>query len=210
MGNLQADMLLQHFAHPEHLLEVYNSNMEYECDGCYMPGIGKRYRCHGCDFDLHEYCGLCPPFLSSFMHSHQLKLINFMPQTNSDLVGFCDVCCDPVEGLFYRCNRCNFDVHPLCTQLPQTIRHVLHQQHRLRLLGPYEPAGRCVVCRGACNASSWPYRCAQCRFDIHLDCVLVQCETRRTQRGIQTYVPPSAFPQQQYFSGHANGVSSSY
>nr|XP_016440808.1 PREDICTED: uncharacterized protein LOC107766525 [Nicotiana tabacum] len=131
MASLPEDMLLQHFAHPEHLLTIYNSNTEYECDGCYMPGIGKRYCCHGCNFDLHEYCGLCPPFLSSFMHSHQLKLTILEPQADSELVGFCDVCCDPVEGIFYRCNRCNFDVHPLCTQLPRTLRHALHQQQYL-------------------------------------------------------------------------------
>ncbi|XVF55198.1 hypothetical protein PTKIN_Ptkin06aG0017600 [Pterospermum kingtungense] len=48
-------------------------------------------------------------------------------------VRVCDLCVDPVEGLFYRCKLCEFDVHPLCTQLPEHVRHVMHKDHPLRL-----------------------------------------------------------------------------
>nr|XP_016506923.1 PREDICTED: uncharacterized protein LOC107824633 [Nicotiana tabacum] len=119
---------IQHFTHPEHSLTEYDSNTGYLCDGCKIPGIGKRYRCHGCEFDLHEYCGTCPTILSSFMHPyHSLKLVVRKPQGNRQFDRICNVCCDSVEGLFYRCEICEFDVHPLCTQLPETLRHVLHQ-----------------------------------------------------------------------------------
>ncbi|XVE61949.1 hypothetical protein DITRI_Ditri06bG0079400 [Diplodiscus trichospermus] len=37
------------------------------------------------------------------------------------------------KGFFYRCNLCEFDVHPLCTQLPEYVRHVMHEDHPLRL-----------------------------------------------------------------------------
>ncbi|XP_019241062.1 PREDICTED: uncharacterized protein LOC109221058, partial [Nicotiana attenuata] len=123
------------------------------------------------------------------------------PHGNHQFDRMCNVC-DSVEGLFYRCELCEFDVHPLCTQLPETLRHVLHQAHPLRLLGSSE-SGTCAVCRGACNRSSWRYRCQLCEFDIHMGCLVVQCEKKTTWLGITTYVPPSVFPQTQYFGGYA-------
>lgn len=194
---------IQHFTHPKHSLTIFDSNTKYLCDGCKIPGTGKRYHCHECEFDLHEYCGTCPMSLSSFLHPyHSLKLVNRTPHDHRQFDRVCNVCCDSVEGLFYRCDLCEFNVHPLCTQLAQTVRHVLHQEHPLRLLGPSEQ-GTCAVCRGACNASSWRYRCALCKFDIHMECVLVHCEKKRTWLGISKYVPPSVFPTTQYFEGHA-------
>ncbi|XP_006341197.1 uncharacterized protein [Solanum tuberosum] len=192
---------IQHFTHPKHSLTLFDSNTKYSCDGCKILGIGKRYHCSKCDFDLHEYCGTCPMKLSSFLHPyHSLKLVNRKPQGERRLDRFCNVCCDSIEGLFYRCEVCEFDVHPLCTQLPETLRHALHQVHPLKLLGSTE-SGTCVICRGACNASSWRYRCIPCGFDIHIDCVTIQCEKKTTtDRGIPTYVPPSGF------DGYAYGI----
>ncbi|KAH0632262.1 hypothetical protein KY290_035696 [Solanum tuberosum] len=39
----------------------------------------------------------------------------------------CNICRDLIEGLSYRCELCGFDVHPICTQLPETLNHILHQ-----------------------------------------------------------------------------------
>ncbi|KAM3325533.1 hypothetical protein P3S67_000658 [Capsicum chacoense] len=198
---------IQHFTHPKHSLTLYDSNTKYLCDGCKIPGIGKRYQCLRCNFDLHEYCGTCPMNLSSFLHPHHsLMLVTRKPHGERRSNRVCNVCCDSVEGLFYRCGVCNFDVHPLCTQLPEALRHALHQAHPLKLRSSAEQ-GTCAVCRGACNASSWRYRCRLCGFDIHIDCVLIQCEKRTTKdRGIPKYVPPSGFSQQQNFGGFAHGV----
>ncbi|KAA8518950.1 hypothetical protein F0562_016276 [Nyssa sinensis] len=76
------------------------------------------------------------------------------------------------------CKDCEFDVHPLCTQLPQHLRHVLHPVHPLTL--QTSSSSWCAVCRGACP--SWRYRCGVCGFDIHLECVLTPCvpPTQRT------------------------------
>nr|XP_016507408.1 PREDICTED: diacylglycerol kinase theta-like [Nicotiana tabacum] len=191
----------------EHPITIYDdaNNTKYLCEGCMIPGSGKRYHCHDCNFNLHEHCGTCPPNLSSFMHPyHSLKLV----ERNHLRERFCNVCRDTIEGLSYRCELCEFDVHPLCTQLPETLRHALHK-HPLRLLGSSE-AGKCAVCSGECDASSWRYRCALCGFDIHMGCVPIQCEKKMTDRGIPMYVPPSLFPhhQQQYFGVYAYGNSS--
>ncbi|TMW83913.1 hypothetical protein EJD97_000477 [Solanum chilense] len=179
---------IQHLLHPNHSLTLFDSNTKYVCEGCKTLGIGKRFNCPECDFDLHEYCGTCPMNLSSFLHSyHSLKLVTRMPHGNRQLDRICNVCCDSIEGLFYRCNTCEFDVHPLCTLLPQTLRHVLHEEHPLRLLS-FSESRTCVICKGACNAFSWRCRCALCDFDIHMECMLVQCKKQKTWLGISNHI----------------------
>ncbi|KAL0338274.1 UNVERIFIED_CONTAM: putative nucleoredoxin 1-1 [Sesamum angustifolium] len=160
-----------HFTHPAHPLTAFDNQQDYLCNGCKTLGNGNRYRCQRCDFDLHDYCGTCPRFLSSFMHkNHSLSLVTRKPQGTRQVHRICDVCRDPVEGLFYRCKECEFDVHPLCTQLPEKLQHALHKTHPLILQSSTVP-GFCAVCRGSC--SSWRYRCGVCNFDIHFECVLV-------------------------------------
>lgn len=76
---------------------------------------------------------------------------------------------------------------------------MIFQEHPLRLLSSSE-SRTCVICKGACNAFSWRYRCALCDFDIHMECMLVQCKKQKTWLGISKYVPPSIFPKTfQYF-----------
>ncbi|KAL3826034.1 hypothetical protein ACJIZ3_022063 [Penstemon smallii] len=193
---------IQHFIHPDHQLKPIETENEYLCDGCKTLGTGKRYRCcNGCDFDLHEYCATSPRTLSSFMHpNHTLTLVMRKPQTARQVDRVCNMCSDRVEGLFYRCKECEFDVHPLCTQLPEKLQHALHKTHPLTLKS--SSPGICGVCRGSC--SGWRYRCGICNFDIHLECVLVPTvacpKTGQTnQRGIPVfdqgipYQPPPQF-----------------
>ncbi|KDO48122.1 hypothetical protein CISIN_1g042732mg [Citrus sinensis] len=173
MAPLHGQKTIHHFTHPNHKLLEINDDNEYLCGGCKTPGSSKRFRCHGCDFDLHEYCGICPMTLSSFMHpQHQLNLVNRIPQATRQNARSCDVCGDSIEGLFYRCKLCEFDVHPVCTQLPQQVRHVLDAAHPLTLQ-PFSSAW-CMVCRNECT--SWRYRCGICGVDIHLECLLTPCD----------------------------------
>ncbi|XWS55621.1 hypothetical protein CRYUN_Cryun09bG0016500 [Craigia yunnanensis] len=184
---------IQHFTHC-HPLTKLSANKEFLCHGCGILGDGTRYRCEPCDFDLHDHCGTCPMELSSFMHEHGLKLVLHKLQDTRQNDRVCDLCGDTVERLVYRCNLCEFVVHPLCTQLPQYVRHVMHKDHPLRLQGSVP--GRCMVCKDTCE--SWHYRCGICCFDLHLECVLSPCEeatTTSTPRSLTTPAPPpSASP----------------
>ncbi|XVF76690.1 hypothetical protein PTKIN_Ptkin13bG0287000 [Pterospermum kingtungense] len=141
--------------------------------------------------------------LSSFMHEHGLKLVICKQQGR-----VCDLCDDPVEGLFYRCNLCDFDVHPPCTKLPQYIRHVMHKDHPLRLQAGSVP-GTCMVCKDTCT--SWHYICGICRFDLHLECVLAPCK-QVTKTSLKAPSPPpsaSPFLDPYYYAyGYGNPSSS--
>ncbi|ESQ52426.1 hypothetical protein EUTSA_v10017531mg [Eutrema salsugineum] len=163
---------VQHFTHNHPLTEL-NIACDFICDGCKTYGSDKTYRCEPCNYDLHEYCATCPFTLQNFTHpQHEISLFRQKQSTRQN-ERVCDICNESVEGLFYRCKLCEFDVHPLCTQLPQHVRHVLHPAHHLefRLGGE----STCMVCQGSCQ--SWRYRCELCKFDIHIECILAVCNT---------------------------------
>ncbi|KAJ0028304.1 hypothetical protein Pint_35329 [Pistacia integerrima] len=172
---------MQHFTHPNHLLYNVNDDVEYLCDGCNTKGAGTRYRCNLCDFDLHEYCATCPMALSSVMHpQHQLNLLVRTPEDSlQNPSRFCHVCRENIGALFYSCNYCEFNVHPICTQFPRQLRHVLHPDHPLTLQ-PSSP-GLCMVCKREC--SFWRYRCGICCFDIHFECVSASCGASKSTSG---------------------------
>lgn len=159
-----------HFLHHHPLQEIENNILEYLCDGCKTPGISTRYRCNICDVDLHECCATSSPRLASFMHPrHELSLVVQTSKLNTFPIGHrCNFCGDEVEGLFYRCNICDFDIHPVCTQLPEYICYDQHFIHPLKFEAG--PAGLCSICYDVCT--SWRYRCGMCNFNIHLECIL--------------------------------------
>ncbi|KAL4325218.1 hypothetical protein GQ457_11G011190 [Hibiscus cannabinus] len=176
MTTFSKEIFLQHFTNCLHPLTVVSANAEFLCKGCRTPGSGTRYQCEVCDLDLHRYCVDCPMELSCFMHQHSLKLVGCKPDH------VCDLCDDPVEGLSYRCELCDFSVHPICTQLPEYTRHVRHKDHPLRLEISV-PIG-CIVCKDMC--SSWRYRCEDCSFHLHLHCTLAPCQEETTMSRTKT------------------------
>ncbi|KAI3885744.1 hypothetical protein MKX03_027934, partial [Papaver bracteatum] len=87
------------------------------------------YHCTQCSFDLHEACGTCPEFLTSFIHpNHPLELIWEGAENDNSQLRPCGVCCDEVRGLFYECSSGaaenqsdgggshNFFLHPTCSK----------------------------------------------------------------------------------------------
>ncbi|KAH6769185.1 hypothetical protein C2S51_014521 [Perilla frutescens var. frutescens] len=156
--------ILQHLTHPTHPLHLLYIPKEFLCTGCDALGFGARYRCEICDFDLHEICATCPATAAAPLHpKHPLLLVNEAASHRA-----CHICGDLVRGLFYTCRACNFDVHPLCTQLPLQVQLPLHPHHLLKLQ-PAAPAP-CALCFKSCT--SWRYRCDVCRLDLHVECAL--------------------------------------
>ncbi|KAL8507843.1 hypothetical protein ACS0TY_018400 [Phlomoides rotata] len=200
---------IDHFFHEGHPLKPVDSDKQFLCDGCKTLGTGKRYRCNGCDFDLHDYCRTCPRLLSSFMHPHSLTLVFRRPQQSRQINRICDVCRDPVEGMFFRCKECEFDVHPVCTKLPEKLNHALHSTHPLTLQSSNLVPKFCAVCKNSCQG--WQYRCEICNFDIHLGCVLapvIPCvqHEKISQRGLPLFGQRIPFrPPPQYVSYYGSG-----
>eukprot|EP01018_Ginkgo_biloba_P028777 Gb_35538 [translate_table: standard] len=124
---------IQHFSHPQHPLHLLNVISEYKCDGCKVGSSnnGWRYRCHLCDFDLHEFCAKAPNSISHPSHPQHALVFRRTPLPPQR---HCDVCGESIFGFVYSCSPCGVDVHPSCTQLPNTVVHALHPQHSLHLL----------------------------------------------------------------------------
>ncbi|CAA2954387.1 uncharacterized protein LOC111390161 [Olea europaea var. sylvestris] len=209
---------IKHFIHPGHQLTAIDGHDQpYLCDRCKTPGTGKRFRCNRCDFDLHEYCGTCPGTFSATMHQHPLTLVSLKAESASKITRICDLCSDPVEGLFYECKECKFNVHPLCTQFPKELNHALHKIHPL-ILQPNSLPGFCAVCKDLCRG--WRYRCKACNFDIHVECILVpsvKCpqsppqNAQSSQRGMPTFDQGIPFQPPPQFGGHyAHGFPYGY
>ncbi|KAM0871452.1 hypothetical protein ACQ4PT_039356 [Festuca glaucescens] len=50
-----------HDSHKKHPLVFRDtSSAGFHCNGCGCLGVGFRYRCDTCNFDLHEFCLTCP------------------------------------------------------------------------------------------------------------------------------------------------------
>lgn len=190
-----ATLLSPHFsqAHPNHPLTHHSDGRDYTCHACNTSGFGARFQCHACPVDIHVYCANCPDeFISSFLHSHPLTLA---PSTERRI---CDVCRGPIGGMLYRCQDCGFDVHPLCTQLPEEVRHVIDHTHKLKL--KKVPSGNCAVCGFDCS-SLWVYGCDVCvvNTNIHPQCLLKPYRSDTLpvppagSRGIK-HAPPPHFP----------------
>ncbi|CAH2058874.1 unnamed protein product [Thlaspi arvense] len=189
--------VVQHFTHIHPLTKV-DGYGEYTCGGCKTYGFGNTYRCAWCDYNLHDHCATCPPTLPSFMHpQHELRLLFTGPEhTHSQSKRMCDICDESVEGLYYQCEPCGFDVHPLCTRLLQHVRHMPHQVHLLEL-SHWGASSTCVVCHGAIR--SWRYKCGPCGLDVHMECVESSATTGIQQR---CYGPQPHFHQPYYNYNH--------
>ncbi|MCL7025699.1 hypothetical protein MKW94_027749 [Papaver nudicaule] len=208
---------LQHFTHP-HILtkEVFSQHVGYQtdeflCDACHTLGSGTRYRSKQCDFDIHENCADCPEYLNTFIHpKHRLELMwEGSKSTKKDYGELrpCDVCGDPVKGLFYICSsgaerryengRHSFFIHPLCSKFPSQVHHAIDEKHHLKFQSvPVIPYSLCAICGDVVLASSWSYRCDPCGVNIHLECITLPFDNHHT--GSTTYSSRSPMdPQEQ-------------
>lgn len=116
------DDQISHESH-HHKLKLEDTNFPFRCDGCNCKviGIGKRYTCAACDFDLHKHCAVDPH--TPICHPLMAKCYNlqFCLSPPANATHYCDACTKPVTGFLYRCHRCNFDLHPCCANLPMEL-----------------------------------------------------------------------------------------
>lgn len=156
----------RHFADPHILVKMrYTYLSAHTCDICRSKLAGfTGYRCNACDFDIHEACAdYFKQTISFFAHPWHTLTLSCLPTSGSSSVRWsCDLCMEacPPGDLVYRCTDCLFDVHPLCTMLPQTIRSPLHPRHDLRLV---PSAGTCQ------EVSVWNYVCS-CPLKVNIAC----------------------------------------
>jgi hypothetical protein len=70
------------------------------------------HHCTNCTFDLHPSCALLPRDPLCSLHPHRLKTSRHRTFHGKSYV--CDVCLDFGGELGFRCNKCDFNIHPKC------------------------------------------------------------------------------------------------
>ncbi|KAG4210139.1 hypothetical protein ERO13_A02G026300v2 [Gossypium hirsutum] len=144
--------------------------------------------------------------LQHFSHQHPLVFFKYQQTVASEEVdpeaALCRGCEKPVEGWSYGCNQCEFYLHKGCAELelaPQ-IQHPFHPKHPLTLLPESLYPGGCDFCGKAFRG--FVYNCYDCRFDLHINCALLQSS-------VAANFPNSLHPHPLFFiQNHNNEVDS--
>ncbi|KAL5987150.1 hypothetical protein ACLOJK_041146 [Asimina triloba] len=155
---------ITHFSHPQHKLRFEYTEVPFRCDGCKEAGIGSRYKCDICDFDLHRHCALPLPS-SSLLHPFYAKCsFQFMARPPGDIPRYCNACGKDVGGFVYHCNSCGFDLHPCCANLPRLL-----DDGDVKLYLYKKVCASCHKCGR--KGRSWSYRSTCKKYNLHVSCV---------------------------------------
>ncbi|MQL69975.1 hypothetical protein Taro_002284 [Colocasia esculenta] len=161
---------ITHFSHPQHKLRFEYVEVPFKCDGCKEVGIGSRFKCALCDYDLHKHCALPAPSSSPaavFYHPFYSKCaFQFLARPPGDAPRFCNACEKDVNGFVYHCRACGFDLHPCCANLP----HTLEAGDGLRLYLYRKVGAPCHRCGR--KGRSWSYRSSCKKYNLHVSCVM--------------------------------------
>ncbi|XP_043713263.1 uncharacterized protein LOC122661814 [Telopea speciosissima] len=159
-----------HPSHPQHKLKLHNTQVPFICDGCKEAGIGLKYECEQCDFELHKTCAVAPPVTTHPFKDCEFKLYERPPGTGGARV--CDACRNEVEGFVYHCKRCGFDLHPCCANLPQVLLVLDNDgEHNNNLYLCSKLSRTCDSCGGKKGRGGWSYRTECKNYNYHVSCV---------------------------------------
>ncbi|XP_031395353.1 uncharacterized protein LOC116206694 [Punica granatum] len=175
---------LQHPLHPSHplLLNTALSKEGFICSLCRKKSRGFSFSCTDCWFYLDIVCATKRPTFKHPRHEHHLA--RFSSSCPASLTGDKQQCnsCGKDCGYwdtpeYYGCLSCNFNLHGYCLlDLPRTVQHECHPYHPLVLFDKFV-LGRpddqyCDNCEEIRNPDHGVYRCEECWYTVHIDCVL--------------------------------------
>lgn len=153
---------ISHFSHPQHKLKFEYTEIPFKCDGCKEVGIGSRYKCAICDFDLHMHCAIPTP---SIFHPFYTKCsFQFLSRAPGDSPRFCNACEKDITGFVYHCKSCGFDLHPCCAKLPMVL-----DDGEVKLYLYRKVSSSCHRCGR--KGRSWSYRSKCKKYNLHVACV---------------------------------------
>lgn len=157
------DKEISHPSHHQHNLKSEYTQIPFNCDGCKEAGIGPKYKCDICEFDLHKACALAP---STIAHPFYKKCdFRFYTKPPGPVMRICDACHKDVTGFVYHCRACGFDLHPCCANLPMVLKDGEHRNYYLST----KLSSSCHRCGG--KGPGWSYRSECKNYNLHVACV---------------------------------------
>ncbi|WOL19573.1 hypothetical protein Cni_G28375 [Canna indica] len=160
---------ITHFSHPQHKLRFEYAGVPFKCDGCKEIGIGSRFKCATCDYDLHRQCAMAPT--APLRHPFYPKCaFHFLARPPGDGPRFCNACERDVTGFVLHCHSCGFDLHPCCAALPPVLEAGGGDGAALRLYLYRKASAPCHRCGR--KGRSWSYRSSCKKYYLHVACVM--------------------------------------
>ncbi|PIA32876.1 hypothetical protein AQUCO_04300071v1 [Aquilegia coerulea] len=156
---------VKHASHNHNLKPVWNKT-PYRCDGCKETGWGLRFRCEGCNYDLHKDCALSSPSISHpFYRNCRFK---FHPRTFADT--YCNGCAKGILGFVYHCHGRGYNLHPCCANLPSVLQGEMVELHLHESIS-WSKCGKCSRRNLRGHVRGWSYRSTCKEYHFHVSCV---------------------------------------
>ncbi|XP_059656797.1 uncharacterized protein LOC132303525 [Cornus florida] len=184
---------IKHPFHPPHPLVLHYKNfsvnssnssaVSYRCKACKCSGLGFKYRCGECDFEMDVTCAsLTYSTLKFEIHKHPLAIFNdpTFTKRKTDSSVNCNICENFTSFPFFRCVPCDFSIKLCCFSiLPYTFKHSNHR-HSLTLTysfikdhldNDFDSEYYCDVCEEMRELPEPTYYCEDCHCVAHTGCV---------------------------------------
>ncbi|KAG7589475.1 DC1 [Arabidopsis suecica] len=180
----------------DHQLTIMPKSISFTCTTCGLNGDRSPYVCLPCDFTIHNDCSGFPWVININRHDHRVSRTSLIGVVNS----VCGICRKKMDWSCggYSCKRCpsyvfhtkcatredvwdgkemkdepeeEEDIQPFTVIDENTIHHVSHEEHNLRL----DKSGIFIKDR-ICEACVYPiyhnsfYSCMSCSFILHESC----------------------------------------
>ncbi|KAF6147952.1 hypothetical protein GIB67_001527 [Kingdonia uniflora] len=165
--NHQRLIYYSHPSHPRHNLKLLHVQKPYRCDGCRKVGVGTKYCCERCDFDLHKDCMF--PTTTKVHPFFRNSVFFFRYRQPGSFIRYCDACGDDVRGFGYHCREYGYNLHPCCSNLPRNIQS---ENVELRLRG--NVSLNCSLCHMRVvrrGVTGWSYESTCRNYHYHVSCV---------------------------------------
>ncbi|KAF5441842.1 hypothetical protein F2P56_037217 [Juglans regia] len=140
-----------------------DGNKEAVCSRCQEPVLGPGYKCSECDFLLHKSCHeLHPEIRHHCLHPNHTLILRAPSKSN-----ICDACHENCSRrLFYRCDKCDFDLDINCVSRWRNSIDECRQHDFVPILEQIQFT--CNACGD--ETKDVAYLCSLCRFLVHLKC----------------------------------------
>ncbi|XP_031398775.1 uncharacterized protein LOC116209312 [Punica granatum] len=176
----------RHPIHPQRLLLLLSKPLDEfsHCFACLESSGGLTFYCDYCKIQFYAHCAMRRPTLKHRRHEHCLSYFRKIGRKPYSVQ--CNVCYDYCWIDFYRCVRCNYNLHFSCMPLPPSVKHAFHQSYHPLVLRDrfvddkldYEEQ-YCDVCETLRHPEHGVYYCEECNYAADIDCIIPKRDLKK-------------------------------
>ncbi|XP_017984257.1 PREDICTED: uncharacterized protein LOC18586175 [Theobroma cacao] len=161
---------INHLCHHQHSMLLQFNSDSLPCKICQETQVkGFVYCCSMCKVALHIECVPPSPFIEDCSHEHSftrcLRRFSFI----------CGACGMSGNYASYICSTCALPAHKNCISLQRIIKSMWHHHpifHHYFVVENECGILECGICHEEVSKEYGSYYCAECKFIVHVKCVL--------------------------------------